>query len=243
MRGVTRSAASPGRPARPLPQQRTCQGSPGERSLDHQFHSSGDCSATAALPRWDDLHVHGDSRALPGEIGVRARKQRVRPRAVPRSKADEAHRCGRRDGHETFYSSIARPTLRRCSRNPNRGFVARRATYSSNRDCSRKLVPQRISRFKSCLPDQFRAARLLGSPDGSRPLILGDSGLGDTVPRCLRRAPRVRSPQTVISEAPAARAGRIGRASQRDRTAELWFSGPRADHAQGRLRPAVAASR
>jgi len=41
--------------------------------------------------------------------------------------------------HES-YSSIARPNLLKCSRNPTDGFMARALMYSANRVCSRNEI-------------------------------------------------------------------------------------------------------
>src|SRR5260370_38282979 len=49
--------------------------------------------------------------------------------------------------HES-YSSIARPNLLKCSRNPPDGFMARALRYSANRVCSRNEMPARI--FSAC---------------------------------------------------------------------------------------------
>jgi hypothetical protein len=49
---------------------------------------------------------------------------------------------------DEFYSSIARPNLLKCSRNPKDGFMARALRYSANRVCSRNEMPARI--FSAC---------------------------------------------------------------------------------------------
>ncbi len=83
-----------------------------------------------------------------------------RHRVAHPSKANEAHRC------RWIHSSIARPTVRRCSRNPNRGFFARRAMYSSNRACARKLVPLRI--LSACSRSVVRIASAAVTMAGKR---------------------------------------------------------------------------